>query len=523
MRKIAFTLAAAALLFTGCACPSLTVTPSGGSDNLDLYGIDPYTLDPALAGDASSNGYIIQIFSGLVTLDASLAPVPDIAESWDVSPDGLSYTFHLRRDVHFHDGRQVKAADFKYSWERATSPATGSQTAATYLGDIAGVVDVLSGRGSSISGVEVEDDYTLKVTLVSPKSYFLAKLSNVTSYVVDRNNVAEGPGWSLNPNGTGPFKLNSWDEGSELVLSRFAGYYGEKARLSRVTFHLWAGVPMNLYETGEIDVADVNSAYYNLVTDPAGVFCQALTVTPQLSLEYLIFDMTRPPLGDLNVRRALAMSVDKTKLAALMFKDTVVPAEGVLPPGMPGFNEFVLGQPFDIAAAKGYLAASRYAGNMPPITLTTSGYGGQIPRYLEAIISDWRQYLGIEVEVRQLEPEEYLYNAGAEKDNLLSWGWNADYAHPQNFLDVLFGASAEYNIGGYNSAAFNTLLAEAGSQQDMSKSLALYQQAEQILMNDAACIPLWFEESYTLIKPNVRGYQPSPLGLVKLNTVWLDN
>jgi oligopeptide transport system substrate-binding protein len=160
---------------------------------------------------------------------------------------------------------------------------------------------------------------------------------------------------------------------------------------------------------------------------------------------------------------------------------------------------------------------------MPPITLTTSGYGGQIPRYLEAIIYDWRYYLGVEVEVRQLEPEVFLYDTGAEKDNLLSWGWNADYAHPQNFLEVLFGAEAEYNVGGYTNDVFNSLLEQAGVEQDIERSMALYQQAEQVLINDAPCIPLWFEENYTLVQPFVRGYEPSPLGLVRLNRVWLEN
>ena len=523
MRRVAILLVAVSLLAGSVSCPSpLGRTPAGGSGNLDLYGIDPYTLDPALAGDAYSNSYIAQIFSGLVSLDGSLEPVADIAESWDTSPDGIVYTFHLRQDVYFHDGRQVKASDFKYSWERAAAPETGSQTAATYLGDIAGMAEVLSGRSRDLGGVEALDDFTLQVKLASPKSYFLAKLSNVTSYVVDRAEAAAGSNWWRSPNGTGPFMLRNWDEGEELVLERFSRYYGDKARLNSVTYHILAGVPMNLYEMNEIDVAEVDSAYYDLVTDPAGIFCEALVVTPQLSLDYLIFDINRPPFDDVNVRKALAMSVDKSKLATLLFRNTVDPAEGVLPPGMPGFNEYLLGLPFDVARAREYLSASKYSGNMPAIVLTDSGYGGQIPRSLEAIIYDWQHYLGIDVEVRQLEPEDYLYNLREETDNLVSYGWNADYAHPQNFLDVLFGSGAKYNIGGYEGVAFNTLLRQAAAEQDIVKSLQLYQQAESVLVNDAPVIPLWSGVSYTLIKPYVRGYQPSPLGIVKLNTVWLD-
>jgi len=494
----------------------------GGEGNLNLYGIDPYTLDPALAGDSASIEYITQIFSGLVRLDDDLEPVPDIAEGWEVSPDGLVYTFYLRQDVYFHDGRQVKAADFKYSWERAAAPATGSQTAATYLDDIAGVSEVLSGRSRDIRGVSILDDFTLRVELVAPKSYFLAKLSYVTSFVVSQRDVDRGGNWWRSPNGTGPFRLLSWAPGAKIVLGRFPDYYGEKARLATVTYHLWAGYPMNLYEMGDIDVAEVGVGYYDIVTDPVGPFSRELTATPQLSLDYIILDVTKAPFDDANVRRAFALATDRAKLAALLFRHTVLPVEGVLPPGIPGFNDYLLGMAFDPVRARGYLESSSYAGDMPEIIMTVGGYGGQISGALEAIIYDWKQYLGIDVTVRMLEPEEFLYNINAEKDNLVMFGWYADYAHPQNFLEVLFGVGMPYNIGGYDSVGYNDLLRRAGASSDEAESLGLYRDAEQVLVNDAACIPLWSSVSYTLIRPYVKGYTPSPLGVVRLNTVWLE-
>ncbi|MCL2150136.1 MAG: peptide ABC transporter substrate-binding protein [Dehalococcoidia bacterium] len=520
MKKLFPVLLSALILLTGCAWPA--ATPSGGVGNLNLYGTDPYTLDPALAGDSASVGYIIQLFSGLLRLGDDLEPVADIAANWTISPDGRVYTFNLRQDVYFHSGRQVKAADFKYSWERAAAPETGSQTAATYLDDILGVDEVLAGRTKDISGVRVLDDFTLQVELVAPKSYFLAKLSYVTSFVVDRENVAQGPIWWRTPSGTGPFRLRSWVQGQEIVLVRFPDYYGEKAQLATVIYHLLSGYAMSLYEKGEIDIAEIGVDYYDLVTDPAGPFAQELVITSQLLLDYIIFDTTQPPFDDANVRRAFALAVDKTKIAALLFRNTVTPVEGVLPPGTPGFNEYLLGLAFDVERAQACLEASSYGANLPEITLTVSGYGGQIPSALEAIIYDWELYLGVRVTVRQLEPEEYLYNINAEKDNLVIFGWSADYAHPQNFLEVLFGAGRPYNIGEYEGAAFNELLRQAGASQDEAESLRLYQAAEQALIDDAACIPLWSGESYTLIRPYVRGYIPNPLGLVWLNTVWLE-
>ena len=144
------------------------LTPTAEETVLNLYNIDPYTLDPALSGEMTSHSYIMQLFSGLVRLDDNLEPAPDIAERWQVSDDGKTYTFYLRQDVRFHDGREVKAEDFKYSWQRACDPETGSQTAATYLGDIVGVKEMLADKAKEISGVRVIDDYTLQVTIDAP-------------------------------------------------------------------------------------------------------------------------------------------------------------------------------------------------------------------------------------------------------------------------------------------------------------------------------------------------------------------
>ncbi|GAH82918.1 unnamed protein product, partial [marine sediment metagenome] len=210
---------------------------------LNLYGIDPYTLDPAVSSEMASHEYVMQLFNGLVRLDDNLEPGPDIARRWQVSDDGRTYTFYLRDNARFHNGRQVKAEDFEYSWQRACNPDTGSQTAATYLGDIVGVGQVLAGESEEISGVRVIDDYTLEVTIDAPKGYFLSKLTYPTAFVVDKANVESGGDWWRTPNGTGPFRLKQWDENSLLVLERNELYYGELAKVNLVTFSLWGGVP----------------------------------------------------------------------------------------------------------------------------------------------------------------------------------------------------------------------------------------------------------------------------------------
>jgi oligopeptide transport system substrate-binding protein len=494
-------------------------SPSGTV--LNLYGQDPYTLDPALSSEMTSHDYIMQLFSGLVCFGDDLQPAPDIAQSWDISDDGMTYTFYLRQDVKFHDGRQLTAEDFKYSWERACAPETGSMTASTYLGDIVGAGEVLAGATSEISGVKVIDDYTLEVTIDAPKSYFLSKLTYPTTFVVDRANVEEGGEWWRHPNGTGPFRLEQWQESELFVLERNELYYGEVARVNEVVFHLWGGVPINMYETGEIDVTDVYIYYIEKVTDEAGPFYLDLEVMPELSFHYIGFNTTEPPFDDVNIRQAFSQAIDKDKLVYLVFKDMVQRADGILPPGMPGYNEELVGLDYDVDRAKELIAASSYGdvSELPPITITTMGWGGLISQELEALVYQWRENLGVEVGVRQLDPERFLYELMEEKDEMFYMGWIADYPHPQDFLDVLFHSGAEINYGEYSNPEVDALLDSAGVEQDTELSLALYQQAEQKLVEEAACLPLYFGQSYILVKPYLEGYELNPLGFVRLNEV----
>ena len=526
MKKVLYILLSlivlASLLIGGCQCDGeIPPPPPDGTGVLTLFGIDPWTLDPALCGDSTSHQYIVQLFSGLVRLDDNLEPVPDIAQWWELSPDGTTYTFYLREDAFFHDGRQVTAEDFKYSFERACLPETGSQTAATYLGDIVGAEDILSGATTDMSGVRVLGDFIIEVTIDSPKSYFLSKLTYTTAFVVDRANVESGGGWWHEPNGTGPFRLDQWDEEQVLTLGRNELYYGEMAQLDHVVFQLWGGAPMNMYELGEIDVTGVGTAYTARATDEDGPFYDELSVTPELSFYYTGFNTEEPPFDDVNIRRAFSLAIDKEKLISLVFAGIMQPAYGILPPGIPGYNDELVGLGYDVEEARALIAQSSYGdvSNLPPITLTTAGWGGLISSEVEALVYQWRENLGVEVTVRQLDPGVFLYNLEEEKDEMYYIGWIADYPHPQDFLEILFSSGVENNYSGYSNPDFDALLEAAAAEPNQDLSLALYQQAEQMLVDDAVCIPLSFGVNYILVKPYVSGFQLNPLGFAMLNEV----
>jgi oligopeptide transport system substrate-binding protein len=501
--------------------PTTTVRESGA---LNLWDSGPITLDPAVSSEATSQTYIMQIFSGLVRLGAEEEPVPDIAERWQISDDGRTYTFYLRQGVKFQDGKEVTAEDFKYSWERACLPETNSQTAATYLGDIIGVEDVLAGKATEISGVQVIDDHTLKVTIDAPKVYFLAKLTYPTAFVVDKANVESGEDWWMKPNGTGPFKLTEWKKDETLVLEPNDLYYNDKAHV-KVVFHLLAGIPMALYELGEIDVAQVDEYNIDRTTDKHGPFYNELSEFPEMSLFYIGFNTQKPPFDDVNVRRAFCYAVNKERIIKIILKDMVTKADGILPPGMLGYNDNLKGPDYDVAKAKSLIASSKYGSvsNLPPITLTDSGLGGNIPEYLGAIIQDWKDNLGVEVSVRQLEPEIFNYDLKDETDEMFIWGWIADYPDPQNFLDILFHTGAEYNTGSYSNPQVDALLDQAGIEQNETSRFSLYQQAEQKIVDEAACLPLWFGKTYLLVKPYVNNYNLDIQGVPTLKEVIIND
>lgn len=516
----AIVCALVALPFVIRCQPATAPTSTREKGALNLWDTGPITLDPAVSGEATSQVYILQIFSGLARLGADDKPVPDIAEKWEVSNNGTTYTFHLRQGVKFQDGREVRAKDFKYSWERACLIETNSQTASTYLGDIIGVKDVLAGKATEISGVQVIDEHTLKVTIDSPKVYFLDKLTYPTTFVVDKTNVESGQDWWTKPNGTGPFKLTEWKREESLVLEPNEFYYNQPAKV-KVVFHLLAGFPMALYELGEIDVAQIDQNNIDRATDKSGQFNNELYTFPELSFFYIGFNTKKPPFDDVNVRRAFCYAVDKQKIINIVLKGVVIPADGILPPSMPGYNDKLRGLTFDVAKARSLIASSKYGNvsNLPPITLTNSGLGGNIPEYLGAVIQDWRNNLGVEVSVRQLEPEIFSYSIKEEVDQIFVSGWIADYPDPQNFLDILFHTGAENNTGNYSNPDVDALLDQAGLEQNETTRFTMYQEAEQKIVDEAAYLPMWFGKTYLLVKPYVKNYDLDVQGIPTLKEV----
>ena len=511
---------------SGDGTPAAPVT--GGE--LRLLGRDPLTLDPACASDVDSANYIVEVFGGLVTIDRELQIVPDIAERWDMSDDGTVYTFQLRRGVLFHKGdRQVTASDVKYSMERALDPDTQSTVAEVYLGDIVGAEEFIDGEADEVTGIEAVDNYTLRITIDAPKPYFLAKLTYPTGFVVDRRQVDgstcfSNTNWQRKPNATGPFKLKEWDLGQRIVLEPNSRYHLGAPSLGRVEYTLGGGSAITMYENDELDVTGVGLNDVERVRDPAEPLNQEFHEAPRMDIWYIGFNVEEKPFDDPKVRQAFAHAIDKDKLIEVVLLDAVVEADGILPPGIPGFNEELQGLEFDVEKAQQLLAESEYGGpgGLPDIEIASSGRGASVGPVSEAILAMWEENLGVNVSTRQTEFATFLRDLRDGKFQMFELGWVADYPDPENFLKIQFYSGSSNNYSQYANPEVDRLLEEADTETDEATRMSLYQQAEQIIVNEAPWIPLFHDKFSVLIKPYVEGYTLPPFVIPRLRYVQIE-
>ena len=510
--------------------------PSGqriGGGMLVRLGADPPTLDPHRTTDATSATYIVEVFGGLVTIDSAdpdLNIVPDLAKSLpEVSPDGRVYTFRLREDAKFHNGKPVTAHDFKWSFERVSNPFTAAPVVNEYLGDIVGVKDKLRGRATELKGVRVVDNHTLEITIDAPKSYFLAKLTYPTAFVLDRVNVEDGGSlWFQSPNGTGPFKLADYKPLDRLVLERNENYHLGPPFLERVEFILSGGTSMIMYENDEIQITGVGLADLERVKDPSNPLNSELhRAKPTFSTDYIGMKVDVPPFDDRKVRQALNFAIDREEIARVVLAGLVVPAKGILPPGFPAYSDDLEGYRYDPDKAKRLLSESKYGPNLEKfdktIILTTAGsFGSSVGLDLEIIKQMWKDHLGIDVEIIQTDFATYLQDLIKRRFEMFQIGWIADYPDPENFLDLLFHSESNNNHTAFNNLELNELLTRARVEQNEDARYELYRQAEQLIVDEAPWIPLWHSgEQFVLIKPNVHDYFLTPLIIPKLRFVYM--
>src|SRR5947209_1930069 len=303
---------------------------------------DSGPLDPAIATDQNTGLIINMIYSGLVRSDVNLNVVPDQA-TWDISADDRVYTFHLKPGIAFSDGTPVTAQTYVYTLTRALLPEVESSMAALFEGSIVGANDVIKGKTKTLSGVEALDNQTLRITLTRSTPYFLQMLTNslfspLNKRVIDKFGESDWPNHVVGAGvGTGPFMIQGWDHSVKMVFVPNPYYYGDKTQLTQVNmiFSNDATTALNTYRAGQYDFVWNMTA----VDQMAAVGLPGFTRNTQLETDALFFNTKMPPFDNVFVRQAFAYATDKATLAHAVFYASVVPAQTIIPPGMPGYQQ----------------------------------------------------------------------------------------------------------------------------------------------------------------------------------------
>ncbi len=484
--------------------------------------VEPESLDPALVTGVPENRIISNLFEGLTTLDPKdLSPRPGVAESWSVSQDGRAYTFRLR-EARWSDGRPVTAHDFAYAWERVLDPKTGGKYA-QQLYYLKNGEEYNKGRIADFSqvGMRVVGERTLQVTLRCPTAYFLDLTSFFTLLPVPRWAIeAHGRNW-VKPGkivSNGPFRLVTWTPESTLVLEKNPQYWdAAHVRLQRVVFLPTEDVntAFKQFQAGESDwVPQVPSSQLDAVRSRPEFYA-----SPYLGTYFFRFNVTKPPLNDVRVRKALSMAVDREALTRYVAKAGQVPSSAFVPAGMRGYSG-ARGHAFDVAAAKKLLAEAGYPeGRGFPQTELMYNTNELHRMIAQAVQQMWKVNLGIQVDLVNVEWKVYLARQSTLDYQIARAGWIGDYVDPNTFLDMWISGGGN-NETGWSNRRYDALIARAacGTVRPQERMHAL-QEAEQILLDDAPVLPLYTYVNTGMLSQRVKGWDPNLLDLHPLKYI----
>ncbi len=509
------------------AVPAVAVGQKKGGILRGVFASDPPTLDPAQATDTTSSAVIRQMFDTLVELDEALKPVPALAERWTVSKDQKVYTFALRSGIWFHNGRELKAADVKFSFERA---AKGKRP--WVFEKIVGAREFLRGQAGEIRGIRVADDLTVEIALERPFAPFLYLMAYDAASIVPREDaLRRGAEFATHPIGTGPFRLGSWRRDDQVVLEAFREHFRGAPYLDRIVFRIIPAeiTRFNEYKTGHLDYTDIPTGHCRAVQRDAGLKREA-AIWPILGTHAVRFNAERPPFTDRRVRRAIAHAIQPQAIVDGLLEGCVVAGRGILPPAMPGFGPGVAAATFDPGQARRLLAEAGFPGGKGLGQITFHYNTGDLNQRIAELLQAQLREVGLALELRRLDWAAHIKLVDEGSAGFFRQGWIADYPDPENFLTVLFhsrNVGAAGNTSRYRNPALDRLLDEADQMPPGPARFKRYQEAEQLVLNDAVWISLYHYTSRALIKPYVKGLERSPLSsapefLAPLRKVWLD-
>ncbi len=529
MRRVAILLLSCCLLSVsaGAAAPK-----TGGTYRFPLS-TDPPTLDPAQITDTTSHSVASEIYNGLVTYDDKLQLVPDLAERWTISEDKRTYTFHLKKGITFHNGRACTAHDFRYTFERVLNPATRSPRTG-FIDRLKGAKAYLQGQADRVEGITVVDDHTLQLTLAQPFSLFLHLLTYSSNYVVPKEVVAQyGKDFTSHPVGTGPFRFAAWKHDDHIILDANDAYFKGRPYLDRIHYRILPEAVTRLeeFKAGNLEHSDIATGQFaSIKNDPK--LAKLIVSYPNLGTYALRFNMEKAPFkGNQKLRQALNYAIDRQAIADIILEGRVVPATGVLPPTMPGYNPQLKGYRYDPQRAQKLLAEAGYPNGQgfPQIDLyfNTNDTHQKIAELVQAYL----QQLGIQIGLRTLDWAAYIKLVDDGGTLFHRMGWIADYPDPENFLTVLHHSrniGPAGNSARYSNPDVDALLDRADASDDWAERQRLYQEAERIIVDDAPWLYVYYYSANMLFRPTVKGLRLTgmdselAIGPQPMNLIWLD-
>src|SRR5262245_21635215 len=516
--RFAFAVLAVAAVLLAAVSPGVAQAQS--TFRAALVGEPPH-IDPQRMADFGSFTVASQIYSTLTILDEKLQIVPYAAEKWTVSKDGLTWTFKLRDNLVFHNGRKADANDVKYSLTRLASPDSRSPSSALLMSDVVGFEAVNKNQEKDLAGVRVVDPLTVEIRLQSPPKGDLAtRLSHISTAIIAKEAVETGgANWAESqPIGTGPWKLKEWTHRSRVVYEAFPQFFEGRPKVDRLEMPIVqeAATQLAMYQNGELDVVLV----------PLGDFPR-LKADPRWGKEIKVWDRTQvqflalnprvyAPFKDVRVRQAFAQAIDKQKVINQVFHGLYTVAGGMLPPGIPGHDAQLKGLPYDPARAKQLLAEAGFPDGkgLPPLTMTVNPVTGDYRMMAEPIAAMLKDTLGVNIEVQMQEFASFT-EAKTRRDALPAFmtGWSASTLDAGYFHELWLYSKSPLNRVNFESAAFDRLVEQANGAPDRARRIGFIKQADELITKDLPLIPVMYTRFVYMISPKVKGLEQVPLSL----------
>ncbi len=464
----------------------------------------------------------LNIFDRLVDIevdaDGNSKIVPSLAESWDISDDGLEYTFHLRQGVKFHNGNDFTAEDVAYTFHRLLTTEGAVNT--EFIDQIEGAEELMNAEAATLEGVEVVDDYTVKVTLKEPFAGFLASISSPGVSIYDSEATdAAGDQFGMDPAltvGTGPFEFSSWSFNNQLVLTRNEDYWKGASELPGVVIKIIPDTETQsmMFESGELDILDLDFAA-DSVDRFTETYPDQIVQGPRVGITYFTMNFNKEPFEDVRVRKAVQMAIDRQAILDALYGGRGQVEQGIFPHGLIGFNADQEEIKYDPEAAKALLAEAGYPDGFDMEIAADSSASDTITMALE-IVSSQLAEIGINAEIQTYDQSTWLETRKAGELGSFMSTWTADYNDPDNFIYTFFGNEEKTKIRSVNYPDTEVMerVAKARTIVNDDERLAEYKALEEKLIHeDAAWVPMFSRLHLFAVGKRVQGFAPLWSGL----------